>query len=60
MKQRFVQVLDEQDDGDDVGSEALGRFWPRAKKLSPRSDEGVVIDFTSARRRWAARLTKTS
>jgi hypothetical protein len=51
MKQRFVQVLEEQDDGDDAGGEALGRFWPRAKRLTPRSVEGVVVDFTT----WAGR-----
>ncbi len=51
MRERFREVLEEVDsDASDERWEALGRFWPQAKKLS-RSKPGVVVDLTA----WAAR-----
>jgi len=53
MRQRFVQVL-ESDDPDAVTTDALHRFWARAKPLPARFErrpEARVIDLAT----WAQR-----
>jgi hypothetical protein len=47
MRQRFLQVLES--DEKEVSDDALGGFWPRAKKLT-RPEKGVLVDLTT----WAA------
>jgi hypothetical protein len=49
MRNRFLQVLES--DEKDVNDDALGRFWPRAKKLTACPEKGVLVDLTT----WAAR-----
>ena len=58
MRKRFLQVLesDEKDVRDDVGLDAVGRFWSTASRASktknlPRPDRPVVVDLQD----WAAR-----
>jgi hypothetical protein len=53
MRQRFVQVL-ESDDQDAVTTDALHRFWARAKPLPARFEQrrdAKVIDLAT----WAQR-----